>query len=179
MRKELYVLLSRRLQQLVVLADGSIQFISEEALKRLEESGAVNYAIRHIGLWNRQVEFIEEEAVFDFPAVFIEFGKMEWAHEPGGGQYTPLLMGLHVLERWTPTSCGESLAYLDLLEQINACLNGFCGNCFASMERVTSIPCHDHGEILENTEVFRTRAYDASAIRERIKLKPTVSISKQ
>ncbi len=43
-----------------------------EALKELrDESGQP--LIRHIDLWNEQVEFIEQEEPFDTPAVFIEF----------------------------------------------------------------------------------------------------------
>ena len=34
--------------------------------------------IKHFDLWNRQVEFIEEETPFECPAVFVEFDRLDW-----------------------------------------------------------------------------------------------------
>lgn len=48
-----------------------------EALKELKDDGG-QPLIRHIDLWNEQVEFIEQEEPFDTPAVFIEFRPVQW-----------------------------------------------------------------------------------------------------
>ena len=48
-----------------------------ERLKELKEENG-NPVIRHIDLWNEQVEFIEQEEPFDTPAVFIEFRPVQW-----------------------------------------------------------------------------------------------------
>lgn len=77
MRKILYRELKKRLSRLLLADSGNIVFVSEERIKQMIEAGETpDYAIRHIGLWNRQVEFIEQEEHFPMPAVFVEFGKM-------------------------------------------------------------------------------------------------------
>lgn len=177
MRKELYRALTERLKQLVVDDAGEIKLVSREELNRLEAEGSACYAVKHTGLWNRQAEFITEEEPFDMPAVFVEFGKIAWQALSGGGQYAEITVGLHILQRWMPEEYNE-LAYLDLLEKINRCLNGFSGDCFGSMVRTLSIPCHDHEEILDSTEWFKTRGVDMSAAtdEEQIKIKPAFGI---
>lgn len=72
-----------------------------EALKELrDESGQP--LIRHIDLWNEQVEFIEQEEPFDTPAVFIEFLVRAVAHvkrnRPAGRRSVPAACG-HQMER--------------------------------------------------------------------------------
>ena len=34
--------------------------------------------VRHIDLWNHNVEFLEQEDPWERPAVFVEFGAIEW-----------------------------------------------------------------------------------------------------
>lgn len=170
MRKEIVEAIEKRLKQLVVSECGCIEFVGEDVLARMEEEGTVEYAIKHFDLWNRQVEFMEEEEIYDFPAVFIELGKIKWRHQADGTQDAPLLIGLHVLTRWEPKGYGRNFMYLDVLDKINLCLNGFRGDCFNSMARVESIPCHDYGEILDNTEVFETFAVDKTAVKSSVKL---------
>lgn len=65
MRKEAYQILKKRLQQLIIDEQENICFITAGQLQEMIESGITpNYAIKHIGLWNRQVEFIESESPF-------------------------------------------------------------------------------------------------------------------
>lgn len=98
MRKILYRELKKRLSRLLLADGGDIVLVSEERIKQMVEAGETpDYAIKHFGLWNRQVEFIEEEAHFPMPAVFIEFGRLAWRHQQGGLQDADLTVGLHVL----------------------------------------------------------------------------------
>ena len=81
MRKILYQELKKRLSRLLMADSGDIELVSEERIKQMTEAGDTpDFAIKHFGLWNRQVEFIEEEAHFPMPAVFIEFGRLAWRH---------------------------------------------------------------------------------------------------
>ena len=81
MRKELYQALKDRLSRLIVADGCQIALASEERIKQLEEAGTPpEKAVKHVGLWNRQVEFIEQEAPFPMPAVFVEFGRISWRH---------------------------------------------------------------------------------------------------
>lgn len=163
MRKILYQQLKNRLSRLILGDSGEIIFQTEEYINALVEAGETpKYAIRHFGLWNRQVEFIEEEAHFPMPAVFIEFGKIAWRHQQGGVQDADLTIGLHVITAAIPEGFDNSEFHLDLLDKINTCLHKFSGEGFGSLKRTASIPNHDHEEILDDTEIFQTFICDTS-----------------
>lgn len=170
MRKELYQALKERLSRLILADGGGIVFASAEYIAGLEEAGkSPERAVKHVGLWNRQVEFIEEEAPFPMPAVFVEFGKIAWRHQAGGVQDADLTVGLHVLTVAVPEGFDGAEFHLDLLDKINACLHKFEGEYWGSFKRSASIPCHDHEEILDDTEVFQAMVYDRSAERKLVK----------
>ena len=170
MRKELYQSLKERLSRLILADGGGIVFASAEYIAGLEEAGKTpERAVKHIGLWNRQVEFISEEAVFPMPAVFVEFGKISWRHQQGGVQDADLTVGLHVLTSAVPEGFDGSEFHLDLLDKVNACLHGFEGECWGSFKRSASIPCHDHEEILDDTEVYQAMVYDLSGQKKTVK----------
>lgn len=180
MRKKLYLDLKRRLQQLITDESGNITFISEELLRQMIESGDTpDYTIKHFALWNRQVEFIEEEDIFATPAVFIEFGKISWRTQSNGLQDADITIGLHVITNAMPEGYDGDTLHLDLLDKINRCLYGFSTENTGSMERTASIPCHDHEEILDNTEVFKCLVYDNSAVKKIMKLPvmPNITVS--
>lgn len=170
MRKILYRELKKRLSRLLIADSGDIVFASEERIKQIVEAGETpDYAIKHIGLWNRQVEFIGQEEHFPLPAVFVEFGKLSWRHQTGGLQDADLTVGLHVLTTAMPEGYDGDEFHLDLLDKINRCLHGFTGEYWGAFKRSASIPCHDHEEILDDTEVFQALVYDHSSEKETIK----------
>ena len=71
MRKEIYLALAQRLLNNLKLVDGvhlPLLTANEEEIYREHES-----VIKHVDLWNNNVEFIEEDEVWARPAVFIEF----------------------------------------------------------------------------------------------------------
>ena len=180
MRKILYQELKKRLSRLLLADGGDIVFVSEERIKEIQEAGETpDYAIRHIGLWNRQVEFIEQESHFPMPAVFVEFGKLSWRHQQGGLQDADLTIGLHILTEAMPEGYDGEEFHLDLLDKINRCLHGFTGNYWGAFKRSASIPCHDHEEILDDTEVYQTLLYDDSAVKKLVKRPVPADINAQ
>ncbi|NPV35092.1 MAG: hypothetical protein HPY80_00330 [Bacteroidales bacterium] len=54
-----------------------------------------NKLIKHVDLWNRQIEFIQIEDPFPLPAVFIEFKPIKW-HQAADNLDTPLSVLLHI-----------------------------------------------------------------------------------
>ncbi|KAA6348056.1 hypothetical protein EZS27_004508 [termite gut metagenome] len=177
MRKELYKALVERLKQLIVL-ENEITFVSTERLQAMKDAGETpEEAIKYFALWNRQVEFIQVEQPFAMPAVFVELGKTKWRHQSGGLQDADLVIGLHVLTKFIAEGYENDLFYLDLLDNINACLHGFSSDRFSSMQRMESIPCHDHEEILDSTEVFTCLALDDSAVKETVKITVAPNLS--
>lgn len=132
-----------------------------EELKKVE--GGV---IRHIDLWNHNVEFIEQEESWARPAVFVEFSPIVWtAIVPGVEYRAEPLVHLHVVTDWSgAVSEGsplkeESLEVFDLLEAIHqqlACLDGVT---FAEFDLLESRTNHNHEDIVENIETYRCVAF--------------------
>ena len=82
MRKELYNKIKQRLTLLCVNAAGEYY----EAPLDMDDDVRFR-AIKHIDLWNRNVEFIEQEAAWERPAVFIEFEPIHWTSIVPGIEY--------------------------------------------------------------------------------------------
>ena len=67
-----------------------------ERLKQLTDP-AGEPVIKTFDLWNEQVEFVEQEEVFDTPAVFIEFLPVKWTNLGGGVQRAEATIRLHIV----------------------------------------------------------------------------------
>ena len=128
---------------------------------RLKEVGGG--AIKHIDLWNHNVEFIEQEEQWERPAVFIEFQPIQWRQVKTGSSisYTSRCrLSLHVVTDWHGSSSADSefreksLSYLDLLEDIHASLRGLSGQSFNGLDLVESLTNHNHDELLESIEIY-------------------------
>ena len=101
-----------------------------ERLKELKEENG-KPVIRHIDLWNEQVEFIEQEEPFDTPAVFIEFRPVQWRTMGGTTQQADVPFRLHVVTTWKGSARHgshfqqDSLERFELLDKIDAWLFNF------------------------------------------------------
>jgi len=142
-----------------------------ERLKQIEdEAGAP--AIKHFDLWNRNIEFAELDGVFPMPAVFVEFLPIAWKKSPGGRQEAQVRINLHIAtEAKAPTAdkskhLDRSLAFFDLIDEINQSLSSFKGNGYGLFCRIESITNHDHAEILESVETYETHVIDSSGVKK-------------
>lgn len=88
-----------------------------EALKELKDDGG-QPLIRHIDLWNEQVEFIEQEEPFDTPAVFIEFRPVQWRTLGGTTQQADVPFRLHVVTKWQGSARDGSVFQEESLEAL-------------------------------------------------------------
>lgn len=128
-----------------------------DALKRIDNG----QAIKHIDLWNRNVEFIEQETPFGFPAVFIEFDAIQREYRNDGVYKSRPTIKLHVVSQWEGSAAdgsayqGLALEVFDLINKITVALTGLSGEGFHNMELVTSITNHNHEDILENVECYQ------------------------
>lgn len=124
-------------------------------------------AVRHIDLWNEQVAFIGEETPFDFPAVFVQFGQIDWRAVGGAslrwvGECT---VSLHIVDRWPgPSAVGspdmdDALRVFDLAGSIHRVLEGLYGEGYDGLRLASSLVNHNHEDIIENIEVYRTKLY--------------------
>ncbi len=138
MRKEMYKMLCERLQTVS------------------------NGAIKHIDLWNHNVEFIEQEENWERPAVFIEFQPINWNAIRNGVEYrAEPIINLHVVTDWQGSSSADSefreksLEVFDLLEEIHRVLTCMEGETFAEFDLVKSTTDHNHEGIIENIETYQ------------------------
>ena len=84
MRKELYNEICNHLRKLYRLPDGSVCHHVEGT----DVPEGAERIIKHIDLWNHNVEFIEQEENWARPAVFVEFKPIKWAGMCGGCRLT-------------------------------------------------------------------------------------------
>ena len=134
--------------------------IYEMLCERLKTVGGG--AIRHIDLWNHNVEFIEQEEQWERPAVFVEFCPIQWMAIQHGVEYrAEPVVNRHVVTDWQGSSAAgsefreESLAVFDLLEEIHKALTFMEGETFAQFDLVESRTNHNHDEIIENVESYQ------------------------
>ena len=159
MRKELYQLLCDELSKLYEV-DGEYVRIAGNTFP----SGAKRL-IHHIDLWNHKVEYIEQEAGWSRPAVFVEFGVIRWMPIERGIEYRAnVTVNLHVVTDWEGSAAAgsefveESLRVFDLLDFIHQNLSRLSGGTFTNFDLLESATNHNHEEIIENIETYSCTA---------------------
>lgn len=150
MREELYHKLKARLESLCVNCAG-------EYYERPDETDVDDdlypRAIRHIDLWNHNVEFIEQDTPWERPAVFIEFVPFKWnAIMPGVEYRAEPLINLHVVTDWVDQE--SDIGHFRLLDKIHELLAGMSGKTFMELDIDSSTTNHNHEEIVENIETY-------------------------
>ena len=158
MRKELYKAICDKLGGLYRLADGSVCGIEKGG----EVPKGAERVIRHIDLWNRNVDFIEQEESWARPAVFVEFCPIRWNALVNGMEYrAEPLVNLHVVTDWNGSASADSdlqeeaLEVFDLPELIHGALTCLKGEHYMMFDLVESQTNHNHEEIVENIEVYQ------------------------
>ncbi|MDE6310196.1 MAG: hypothetical protein K2L96_00055 [Muribaculaceae bacterium] len=110
-------------------------------------------AIRHVDLWNRNVEYLEQEVPWPRPAVFIEFVPFKWhAIVPGVEYRAQPLINLHVVTDWVEQD--SDIGNFRLLDKIHEQLAGLSGKTFMEFDIESSSTNHNHEEIVENIETY-------------------------
>ena len=127
-------------------------------------------AIKHIDLWNHNVEFIEQEEQWERPAVFVEFCPIRWNAIVNGVEYrAEPIVNLHVVTDWQGSSAADSefrdrsLEVFDLLDEIHGALACMAGDTFMEFDLVESRTNHNHEELLENIESYQCVAIKSLA----------------
>ena len=145
--------------------------IKERLLTIKDEHGEPLF--KHFDLWNRQVEFIEEETPFKCPAVFIEFGVMAWRTAMNRVQDCELTVTLHIVTEWyadtshySPTE-QQSLSFLDTADLVVATMQNFHTDNMNAWMRSRSITNHNHEHYVDSIEEFVCNLRDFSAVPQR------------
>lgn len=137
------------------------------ALLGIEDSDGTP-EIRHVSLWNRNVEFIGQDEPWERPAVFLEFGPIDWQHaRPAPDEKCSMHCAsellLHVVTDCASgcaTVASSELSSMRLLSLIKHWLTGLSGGSFSGLIPVRELSNHDHGELLEEIVVLRYRGFE-------------------
>ena len=110
--------------------------------------------VKHIALWNHNVEFIEQEDAWARPAVFVEFGTITWEPFNGKGRRGKGTVRIHLVTDWSE---GEYEAAFALCRKIHTEIEGIDGDEFSSLSLVATDTNHNHEEILESIDTYAVR----------------------
>ena len=118
---------------------------------------------RHFDLWNQNVAFLEEETPFEVPAIFVEFGILDWEQLGNRCTASDLNVQIHIVTSdfmqtadYSPMEI-DALEYLDLGEFVATCLQGFAPSFCNKMMRTRSVPNHNHERYVDSIEEFVCR----------------------
>lgn len=154
MREELYRKLKSRLETLCVNAAGEYYERPDDADV---DDELYPRAIKHVDLWNHNVEFLEQEAPWPRPAVFIEFVPFKWHAIVHGVEYRAQpLINLHVVTDWAEQ---KNIGEFQLLDRIHELLAGLEGETFMEFDIDSSATNHNHEDIVENIETYTCTAF--------------------
>lgn len=130
--------------------------------------------IKTFDLWNEQVAHLNEQRPFELPAVFVEFSPIVWGQSGRGSKYADVEMRLHILTATlaTPNSPYKDAALyrLHLIRAIEQAFVGFAGVAkeeqrgFGTFVHIESDSDHNHEQVCEDIEIWRTRCFDRSMI---------------
>ena len=138
--------------------------------------------IKHIDLWNNNIAVLSGGAVWPRPAVFVKFEAIEWRQQQNRARMADIAVRLHIVtdavsyNGSTDPKQDSALAFLDLLNKVNAAMQGLRGENFAGFMLTTSATNHDHAELIESVERYITRAQDTTAM---IPTTPLISLNSQ
>lgn len=157
MRRELYGKIKERLEALCVDAAGMYYDATVEDMVGADCTEQER-VIKHIDLWNRNVEFIEQDTPWARPAVFIEMEPVQWHSIVPGVEYrAEARVRLHIVTDWA-ADAADAVGVFDLPELIHEMLAGLEGDTFKDFTLAESVTNHDHEEIVESIEVYSFNA---------------------
>lgn len=118
-----------------------------EVLSMIEE-------VKHIDLWNHNVEFLEQEDVWERPAVFIEFTPIRWESivENGAVFKGEGMIRLHIVTDWKGNAA--KLDVFSLCESIHNAMQGLTGEKYGAVQLSESHTNHNHEDLVESIEVY-------------------------
>lgn len=155
MREELYYKLKTRLESLCI--NGAGEYFERPDDADMDDE-LYPRAIKHIDLWNQNVEFLDQEVPWERPAVFIEFVPFKWTQlTPGIAYRAQPLINLHVVTDWigAVTDAGQ----FRLLDKIHELVAMLSGDTFMEFDIDSSATNHNHEDIVENIETYTCVAF--------------------
>lgn len=133
---------------------------------------ARNTSIKTFELFNNQLDpaNMKKENPVKYPAVFIEFESIDWKQQGRGIQIGNARVKFHVADETYSTNISSSniaesndVDFLDLIAGLHVSLNGFDGETFTPLSRVSEIQDVNHDQIRVWQTVYSTQFTDDGA----------------
>lgn len=129
-------------------------------------------AINLVGLWNENVTRLTQMRPFTPPAVFVEFFPVNWSPMSRNVVHGDMTVRLHIVTATLATTDtpyrDEALARFRLIRVIKKAFAGFAGSAdaegrsFSTFQYLESLTDHNHEQITEDLEAWRTHCIDAA-----------------
>lgn len=129
---------------------------------------------RHFDLWNNQLQHLQEEKIFETPAIFIEFQPLQWKSTGNNLRQAELNFNLHIVYKTKALTAAnsstqtEALMRFELADAIHKQLRGwspdrtYCG----TIAGTASVTDNDHDQLIADVEEFKCQVIDHSAVVE-------------
>lgn len=117
-------------------------------------------AIKHVDLWNNQIERENVEITFAYPAVFIEFANINYTDQTKGVQSFEMDCLIHIVDvSYEKTNTN----ILQLKQNVNAYIQNFTQGYHTKMLRRNDQPNYDHTNVQEWITTYHISGKDFSA----------------
>lgn len=130
-------------------------------------------AINHVGLWNENTARLTQLRPFNPPGIFVEFFPVVWSPLSRGAVHGDMTVRLHfvtaTLAQTDTPYRDEALRRFRLIRAVKLALNDFSGGAdeqgrsFSQFQYSGSDTDHNHEQICEDLEDWRTHCIDCSA----------------
>ena len=130
--------------------------------------------VQFLDLWNDNITELNGGKIWPTPAVFVEFEQIEWKQAGRGVRRGDVPVRLHIITKTVPFNGysdarqEKALEYFDLIDKVNAAMQGLHGKNFSSFMLTTSATNHNHAELIESVERYITNAQDITAAKENV-----------
>lgn len=111
--------------------------------------------VKHVDLWNHNVEFIEQETAWETPAVFVEFRPISWETVKETLYRGTVDVTLHIVTAWTGRDTSETV--WETADEVAEAIEGLSGAMFSGLRLAETRVNHNHEELVETLESYRCR----------------------
>lgn len=143
--------------------------------------------VKYFDLWNRQLDFLENESPAEYPAVYLELEPISWKTLGLKKQEGVLNFRLHIVTPWLgqtystapDDTSDEQLSYLDIPGIIYKEFQGTSINNTGSIVRIDTIFDHNHEGYIETIEVYQCAIQDTQAMQQPIAMQISPILTRQ
>lgn len=122
----------------------------------------LNGDIKHIALWNSQIDNEQTEKPFRFPALFLEFTNMDFRSETSGVQKCDLEFVIHCCF----SQLVDDIDLLDTVQNVALALHLHSGDYFSAITRIEEQMDSDHDRVIDWQITFVCTLTDELTFRE-------------